>query len=410
MKIALVSPYDYPYPGGVTNHISHLDEEFTRLGHAVTILAPSSLDEEALRAHRVVKLGSVLPVPANGSEARITLSLRLSGKVKRLLDAERFDVIHLHEPLMPALPITVLRHSQTVNVGTFHSSWDGRVARLYGNPLLRRFDRRLHARIAVSPRARDFVAQHFPGRYELIPNGIDPEKFGAAARPFEHLRDGKVNILFVGRLEQRKGFGYLLRAFARVKPERAGLRLVVVGAYGESARRRYESIARSRGLADVVFVGPVSSGDLPRYYRSCDVFCAPSTGGESQGIVLLEAMASGKPIVASDIAGYRGVMRHGVEGIFVPPKDPEALAAALLRLIDEPDLRERLGAAGVERARDFAWDKVARRVIELYETTASAFRPRRTHHRSRRRVLGRYLRRLSGLLVPLGSGGSRYHL
>jgi phosphatidylinositol alpha-mannosyltransferase len=114
MKIALVSPYDYPYPGGVTNHISHLDEEFTRLGHAVTILAPSSLDEESLAARRVVKLGSVLPVPANGSEARITLSLRLSGKVKRLLDAERFDVIHLHEPLMPVLPITVLRHSQAL--------------------------------------------------------------------------------------------------------------------------------------------------------------------------------------------------------------------------------------------------------------------------------------------------------
>src|SRR5205085_4945394 len=117
------------------------------------------------------------------SEARITLSLRLSGRVKRLLDAERFDVIHLHEPLMPALPITVLRHSQTVNIGTFHSSWDGKVARLYGNPLLRRFDRRLHARIAVSPRAREVVSAHFPGRYELIPNGIAPGEFGPPVRP-----------------------------------------------------------------------------------------------------------------------------------------------------------------------------------------------------------------------------------
>jgi phosphatidylinositol alpha-mannosyltransferase len=408
VKIALVSPYDYPYPGGVTNHISHLDEEFTRLGHAVTILAPSSLGEEELVARRVVKLGSVTPVPANGSEARITLSLRLSGKVKRLLDTARFDVIHLHEPLMPALPITVLRHSQTVNVGTFHSSWDGRVARLYGNPLLRRFDRRIHARIAVSLRARDFVAQHFPGQYELIPNGIDLDEFGPAVRPFPHLCDGKLNVLFVGRLEQRKGFGYLLRAFARLRKERADLRLVVVGAYSDSTRRRYEAIARSAELPDVQFVGPASNADLPRYYRSCDVFCAPSTGGESQGIILLEAMASGRPIVASDIAGYRGVMRDGVEGLFVPPKDAEALAAALTRLIDSPELRERLGAGGPKRASAYSWDKVAGRVLELYEETAAAFRPRRQRHRSRRRVLGRYLRRLSGLLVPLGSAGPQY--
>jgi phosphatidylinositol alpha-mannosyltransferase len=347
-------------------------------------------------------------VPANGSEARITLSLRLSGKVKRLLDAARFDVIHLHEPLMPVLPITVLRHSQTVNVGTFHSSWDGRVARLYGNPLLRRFDRRIHARIAVSPRARDFVAQHFPGRYELIPNGIDLDEFGPSVRPFPQLRDGKLNVLFVGRLEQRKGFGYLLRAFASLRKQRADLRLLVVGAYGESSRRRYEAIVRSAEIADVVFVGPASNADLPRYYRSGDVFCAPSTGGESQGIVLLEAMASGRPIVASDIAGYRGVMREGIEGLFVPPKDADALAAALARLIDNPEMRERLGGAGPERARAYSWDKVASRVLAVYEETASAFRPRRPRHRSRRRVLGSYLRRLSGLLVPLGSAGPRY--
>jgi phosphatidylinositol alpha-mannosyltransferase len=408
MKIALVSPYDYPYPGGVTNHISHLDEEFTRLGHAVTILAPSSSGEAELAERRVVKLGSVVPVPANGSEARITLSLRLSGRVKRLLDAERFDVIHLHEPLMPALPITVLRHSQTVNVGTFHSSWDSRVARLYGNPLLRRFDRRLHARIAVSPRARDFVAQHFPGDYRVIPNGIAPDEFGPDVEPLPQLRDGKLNVLFVGRLEQRKGFGYLLRAFARLQPEHPELRLVVVGAYGERPRRRYQALAAKAGVHDVLFVGPASTADLPRYYRSCDVFCAPSTGGESQGIVLLEAMAAGKPVVASDIAGYRGALRDGVEGLFVRPKDAEALAQALRLLAEDPELRDRLGAAGRVRARDFAWGVVAEQVLQVYEETRAQFRPRWPVRRSRRRVLGRYLRRLSGLLVPLGSAGGRY--
>lgn len=402
MKIALVSPYDYPFPGGVTSHISHLDEELTRLGHAVTILAPSSLDERELAAQRVVKLGSVVAVPANGSVARITLSLRLSGKVKTLLNRERFDVIHLHEPLMPALPITVLRHSATVNVGTFHSAWDSRVARLYGNPLLRRFNRRLHARIAVSPRAREFVGRHFPGDYEIVPNGIAVDEFGPDVAPFPRLRDGMLNLLFVGRLEQRKGFAYLLRAYTRLKRERPNLRLIVVGAYAEKEQRRYQALTRTAGIADVLFVGRATPAELPRYYRSCDVFCAPSTGGESQGIVLLEAMAAARPIVASDIAGYRDVLREGHEGLLVPPKDAEALAAALRRLIDDAALRARMGTAGLARAHDYSWSTIAARVLGLYEETRAAFVPRRI--RPRRRVLGRYLRRLSGLFVPLSTG------
>ena len=405
MKIALVSPYDYPFPGGVTSHITHLDEEFSRLGHAVKILAPSSLDAEELAARHVVKLGSVVPVPANGSVARITLSLRLSGRVKRLLNSERFDVIHLHEPLMPALPITVLRHSASVNVGTFHSSWDARFARLWGNPLLRRFDRRLHARIAVSERARDFVAEHFPHEYQIIPNGIAVDEFGPSVRPLPQLRDGMINLLFVGRLEQRKGFSYLLRAFARLKGELPGLRLVVVGAYSEKTRRRYEALVRSSEIRDVLFVGQASQEELPRYYRSADIFCAPSTGGESQGIILLEAMASGRPVVASDIPGYRTVVDDGREGLLVRPRDPEALAAALRRLIADGELRERMGAAGLARADEYSWPKIAARVLTVYETTRAAVAPRRRGSRPRRRVLGRYLRRLSGLFVPLGPYG-----
>jgi phosphatidylinositol alpha-mannosyltransferase len=401
VKIALVSPYDYPYPGGVTSHIANLAEQFGRLGHAVTVLAPSSRDETELAAGRVVKLGSVVPVPANGSVARITLSLRLSGRVKRLLNQERFDVIHLHEPFMPALPITVLRHSATVNVATFHSSWDSRIARLYGNPLLRRFNRRLHARIAVSNRARDFVATHFDGAYQVIPNGIAVDEFGPDVAPLPHLADGKLNILFVGRLEERKGFRYLLRAYARLKPHLPETRLIVVGAYEEKAKRRYEAFVRSVGLDDVLFPGRASAGELPRYYKSCDVFCAPSVGGESQGIVLLEAMASGRPIVASDIAGYRGVMTDGREGLLVPPRDADALAAALGRLLRARELRQRMGAAGCEQARQYSWPTVAARVLEVYEQTRAAYVPG-SSVRPRRRVLGRYLRRLSGLFAPVG--------
>ncbi len=399
MKIALVSPYDYPYPGGVTNHISHLNEEFTRLGHAVTILAPSSLAERQVLTPHLVKMGSVVRVPANGSEARITLSLRLSGRVKRFLRVERFDVIHLHEPFMPVLPLTVLRHATTLTVGTFHSSWDGRVARLYGNPLLRRMAKRLNGRIAVSTRARDFVQSNFPGEYEIIPNGIAIDEFGANVKPFPELADGKISILFVGRLEQRKGFTYLLRAFGQLKAEFPNLRLIVVGAYSEKTGRRFDGFLRKSGILDVLMVGRASTADLPRFYRSCDIFCAPSTGGESQGIVLLEAMASGKPVVASSIEGYRSVLHHGQEGLLVPPKDPAALVTALRTLIVDPELRDQLGARGLETARQYSWSTIAERILAYYETlrvSAHGLRP----ELSGRRRIARYFRRLSTLFIP----------
>jgi len=398
VKIALVSPYDFPYPGGVTNHVAHLRSEFSRLGHDVRILAPTSADEDALANSEFLKFGSVVPIPANGSIARITLSLRLSGRVKRALKEERFDLIHLHEPFTPALPITVLRHSETVNIATFHSSWDGRIARLYGNPLLRRFDRRIHGRIAVSRRAEEFANRHFPGTYEIIPNGIDVAAFGAAVAPFPW-RSRKQTILFVGRLEPRKGFRYLLRAYAEIRQQRDDVQLKVVGAYSPAMRRRYEGIVAEARIPDVEFVGVVSPSDLARYYRSSDIFCAPSTGGESQGIVLLEAMASGLPIVASGIAGYQSVMTDGREGVFVEPKDASALVRALSDLLASPDLRARLGAAGPSQARRYAWDVIACRVLEYYAEVQA-----RVHQRpapdARPRPLRRYLRRLRALVSP----------
>jgi len=263
MKIALVSPYDYPYPGGVTEHISHLEEEFKRLGHQVTIIAPSSGDREFLASAGVVKVGGVTSIPANGSVARISLSLRLSGRVKRLLREERFDVIHLHEPLLPALPITVLRHSQAVNVGTFHAYWGGNLAYFYGKPILRRFFQKLDGHIAVSPAARDFVQRYFGADYHLIPNGIDLKCFRPDVPPLPSLQDGKLNILFVGRLEKRKGFRYLLRAFTQLKREFPALRLVVVGAYSEEVRKRYQRYLSQIGLSDVVLAGRLGGRIAP---------------------------------------------------------------------------------------------------------------------------------------------------
>jgi phosphatidylinositol alpha-mannosyltransferase len=368
MKIALVSPYDYAYPGGVVDHIAHLATHFQTMGHAVRIIAPWSGGGLVPSSPPIYRIGTVLPVPANGSVARITLSPTVSRKVKQILQAEEFDVVHIHEPLLPALPLTVLRHSTTVNVGTFHTYRQSNLGYFYGKSILRYFFRRLHGRIAVSLPALEFVSQYFDADYEVIPNGIEVDRFGPQVAPLPGLRDGRPVILFVGRFnEPRKGFKYLLKALPAVRHAIPGVRLVVVG---RGKPERYRRFLSARGLDDVIFAGCVSQEDLPRYYASCDVFCAPSTGQESFGIVLLEAMASGRPVVASDIPGYASVVRDDREGVLVARKNPAALAEALVRLLDDRQLRARMGDQGRLTAAGYDWEKVSRRVLRYYRDVA----------------------------------------
>jgi phosphatidylinositol alpha-mannosyltransferase len=228
----------------------------------------------------------------------------------------------------------------------------------------------LDGKIAVSQAAASLIAPHFPGYYNIIPNGVEIERFAAPVAPLPELDDGMVNILSVGRLEKRKGQRYLLRAFAQVKALRPEARLVIVGGYGERQRRAYENWVREHDLRDVIFAGFVSDEVLQRYHSSAHIFCAPNTGNESQGIVLLEAMAASRPVVASNIGGFAGVMTHGVEGLLVPPKDNDALAVALLQLVDDANLRATMGAAGRERAQHFSWERVSQRVLSYYERLA----------------------------------------
>ncbi len=371
MKIALVTPYDYPYPGGVTEHIAHLSRCFQRWGHQVSILAPSSYDEEEL-GDNVVKLSSsVLPLPVSGSKSRITISPAVYRRVKRLLKQGAFDVVHLHEPLMPVLPLVVLRHSHAPNVGTFHAyrEMDANNPYAFARPALLPFFNKLDVRIAVSEAAREAVARCFPAEYEIIPNGIDVSTFGSPeVQPFPAYADGAPSILFLGRLEKRKGFEYLLRAFPMILAAFPEARLIVAGAYTDEEKEPYERWALQHGLRGVEFVGYISAQDKPRYYRSCDVFCAPSTGFESFGIVLLEAMASGTPIVASDITGYHAVMEHGKQGLLVKPEDERALAEAIIHLLRHRELAEAMGRAGRQTAQLYDWGTVAARIMEAYET------------------------------------------
>lgn len=366
MKIGLVSPYDYAYPGGVMAHIYHLKHGLEKYGHQVKIIAPLSGPPPNYSSNTgLIPLGRSVPVPTGGSTARISLSVWLRPKIKELLKQEAFDVIHLHEPLAPIIPLLILHLSQSVNVGTFHAFHGSSKTYFFTKYLLRKWYNKLDGRIAVSQPALDFVSKHFPGTYEVIPNGIDFNRFANPKIKIEDYQDGKINILFVGRMEKRKGLKYLLGAYSKLKWQYPNSRLIVVGP-GNPEPDCYRLIAE-RNIEDVVFVGGVSSEDLPRYYQAADIFCSPATSGESFGIVLLEAMASGKPIIASNIEGYSSVMSHGDEGLLVPPKDEEALTEALSNLIKDPSLREKLGTNGFLKAPGYDWSVVTEKILDYYD-------------------------------------------
>lgn len=361
MKIALVSPYDYAHPGGVVIHISNLYDELIKMGHYVRIITPYSGSRASLNSQDIIIIGRPVPVPSGGSVARVPLSPLLSSPARAILEREGFDIVHLHEPLGSALTITILRVSNTFNVGTFHachsSSWGYRTM----SPFITRWFKKLHGKIAVSKPAMDFIGKHFPGEYKIIPNGIDFAHFSTAAAPIDELHDGKLNILFVGRPDKRKGLRYLLGAYKIVKQELPNTRLVVVG---PGTRERFEAMVTD--MEDVVFKGYVPNEALPAYYHTADVFCAPATGDESFGIILLEAMAASKPIVASAIEGYSSVMSHGVQGLMVPPRDEQALASALIQLLSDETMRREMGARGRQKAEEYSWPNVARMVNEYY--------------------------------------------
>ena len=377
MKIALVSPYDFAHPGGVVNHILALDKQFCQMGHDVRIIAPASEASVSPQVDgRFIQIGKPRSVPMSGSIARISLSLRLSKDIKAALAREKFDIIHLHEPFIPMLCTATLRFSDTITVGTFHA-FGGRPGYYISWPLfyylMRRRNRKLSGHIAVSKPAYEYARKHVPGKYTIIPNGIDLEHFNPQVPPIERFKDGKINILFVGRMERRKGLDYLLKAFAIIRKKNGNIRLIVVGP-GKVLRRRYEKMVKKRNIPDISFVGRVTYDELPMYYQTADIYCSPATGRESFGIVLLEAMALGKPIVATNIEGYRHVVTDGQEGILVPPKNARILSEALEKLIDEEATRQEMGQHGIATAARYDWKIVANRVLQFYQDTITRCR------------------------------------
>jgi len=368
LQICLVSQSYLPYHGGITEHVWHLADGLARRGHGVSIVTGAAggngqLPEPDPPGVRVVRLGRTVQVPSHGGRACVVCGRDLGGQMRRRLPAS-LDLVHVQSPLEPFLPLWAVRHLPGAKVGTFHTGgsrphWGYRGFATWLAP----YARLLARRIAVSREAARFVAAHFPGQYEVVPNGVDLERFAAAhARPVR--REGRV-ILYVGRLDPRKGLRLLLAAFERLLrgPGSARAELWLVGE-GPEAGWLARQAARRR--LPVRLLGAVSRAGLPAVYAQADLFVAPATDGESFGINLLEAMASGTPIVAARIAGYAETLGADGAARFFRPGDAADLAVGIADLLGHQAARARLRAAGLRHAEEFAWPRIVARVEHAY--------------------------------------------
>jgi len=363
----MVCPYTWDVPGGVQEHIEELTEALIGLGHEVSVISPA--DDDTPLPRYVVPAGRAVPVPYNGSVARLAFGFLSAARVRRWVREGGFDVLHVHEPAAPSLSLLACWVADGPIVATFHTA-NPRSRALHAAYLaLQTALEKISGRIAVSEAARTTLVEHMGGDAVLIPNGVTISRYEKADPLPGWPGEGGV-LGFLGRMDEpRKGLDVLLRAFVLLAGQRPGLRLLVAGR-GDlgDVRSRVPAAIRDR----LILLGQVSQEGKARFYHSVDVFCAPNTGGESFGVVLIEAMAAGAPIVASDLDAFRLVLRGGRAGELFRTGDPAALAAAAGRLLDDPGLRQRLSAAATDAVRAYDWPMVARDVVKVYEAVVPA--------------------------------------
>ena len=366
MRIGIVTQSYYPRYGGVTEHVHHTAVELRSRGHEVTIITSHFRRGEPHQEQGVERIGHNVLIPFNGAFVDLAIGIRLGSQLRRLYRKHRFDLVHVHAPSVPTLPVLAVRTAPCAKVGTFHMTGNPDVWMNAAAGLVRRDIGKLDARIAVSSTARDFSQLLFPGEYHVVPNGVDLDRFHPSVAPFAEWRDpGILNLLFVGRLDPRKGVHQLIAAFPEiVRLAKTRVRLLIVG--DSYLRPQLEAAVAPAVREQVHFLGHVPSEDLPRWYATGDLFVSPASGQESFGIVLVEAMASGRAVVASDIPGYRSVVNPGIDGVVTPPGDVAALARAVAALADDPARRATLARAGRARSLEFSWPRVTDQIEHVY--------------------------------------------
>ncbi|MCV7408729.1 alpha-(1-2)-phosphatidylinositol mannosyltransferase [Mycobacterium florentinum] len=366
MRIGMVCPYSFDVSGGVQSHVLQLAEVLRERGHEVSVLAPAS--PHVRLPEYVVSAGKAIPIPYNGSVARLQFSPAVHGRVRRWLTDGDFDVLHLHEPNAPSLSMWALRIAEGPIVATFHTSTTKSLTLSVFQGLLRPLHEKIIGRVAVSDLARRWQMEALGSDAVEIPNGVDVAALASAPRLDGYPRPGRT-VLFLGRFdESRKGMGVLLEALPRVVERFPDLQVLVVG-HGDEDELRTKAGALAEHMH---FLGQVDDAGKASAMRSADVYCAPNIGGESFGIVLVEAMAAGTPVVASDLDAFRRVLCDGEAGRLVPVGDAAALADGLIEMLENDALRERYVAAAAEAVARYDWQVVASQIMRVYETVAGA--------------------------------------
>lgn len=366
MRIGMVCPYSFDVPGGVQSHVLQLAEVMRARGHDVSVLAPASVDSDV--PDYVVSGGKAVPIPYNGSVARLRFGPATHRKVKKWLADGDFDVLHLHEPNAPSLSMLALMIAEGPIVATFHTSTTKSLTLSVFQGILRPWHEKIVGRIAVSDLARRWQMEALGSDAVEIPNGVDVSAIASAPLLAGYPRPGKT-VLFLGRYDEpRKGMEVLVGALPAVVERFGGVEVLVVGRGDEDALR--DSAGDLAG--HLRFLGQVDDAEKASALRSADVYCAPNTGGESFGIVLVEAMAAGTPVVASDLDAFRRVLCDGKAGRLVPVGDCDALAAALIEVLGDDRLRSRYVTAAAAAVRRYDWPVVADEIMLVYETVAAA--------------------------------------
>ncbi|HXL93717.1 MAG TPA: glycosyltransferase family 4 protein [Streptosporangiaceae bacterium] len=366
MRIGIVCPYSWDVPGGVQSHIRDLAESLIEVGHEVSVISPADDDKPAALPPYLVPAGRAVPVPYNGSVARLSFGFLSASRVRRWVREGQFDLLHVHEPSVPSLSLLACWVATGPIVATVHTAMPRSRVLLATYPVLRTALEKLSGRIAVSEAARNTLVEHIGGDAVVIPNGVATKRF-RKAEPLPGWPGTGGSIGFLGRMdESRKGLHVLLKAFEILAPQRPNLRLLIAGGSGDADDQLHKVPEHLRDRMTVL--GAVSDEDKVRMLHSVDVFCSPNTGGESFGIVTAEAMAAGVPIVASDIDAFRQVLRNGEAGELFTTGDPADLARAAARLLDDPARRAALSNAALTAVAQYDWSVVARDVMSVYET------------------------------------------